>query len=86
MTNALLTRLTAAAKATRDREAAATDARELRDRLIVEAIDVGCSQQTVAGAAGVSRARVNAVLACSQPEPAPAAEPIPHDATPAAAA
>ena len=85
MSNSLLERLTAAAHTVRDREAAAADARELRDRLVVEAIDAGNSQNSVSAAAGISRARVNAVLANSQPEPAPAPEPVPRDVAPAAA-
>lgn len=86
MANALLTRLTAAADTLRDREDAATDARTQRDRLVVESIDAGNSQHSVAEAAGISRARVNAILANSQPAPAPAPEAVPRDVAPGVAA
>lgn len=40
-------------------------ARELRDGLVVQAVDEGMQQRAVAAAAGISQARVIAILAAS---------------------
>ena len=56
-------RLEAAAAAVKDAEAALADAREQRDALVVTAIDQGMSQRAVARAAGISVARVCAIVA-----------------------
>lgn len=67
MTTTVLTdmnpRLEAAAAAVKDSEEALAAAREQRDRLVVTAIDQGMSQRAVARAAGISVARVCAILA-----------------------
>ena len=55
-------RLRAAGRAVTDSREAYDAARELRDALIVQAIDEGMQQNAVARAAGVSRARVIAIL------------------------
>lgn len=61
-------RLEAASSAVRSaREALAAEV-ELRDRLVVAAIDQGMSQRAVAAAAGISVPRVCAILAGSQPD------------------
>lgn len=39
-----------------------TDALVLRDRAVVEAVDNGITQKTVADVAGLTRTRVNAIL------------------------
>jgi myo-inositol catabolism protein IolC len=59
-------RLVAAAAALADATEAATDARRLRDQLVVAAVDHGMSLRAVAAAAGVTSARVCAILAASQ--------------------
>jgi hypothetical protein len=57
-------RLAAAAVAVKEANDAAHLARQQRDQLVVEAIDVdGLSQRTVAVAAGITVARVSAILA-----------------------
>ena len=56
-------RLRAAARAVGDTREAYDAARELRDALIVQAIDEGMQQNAVARAAGVSRSRVVAIIA-----------------------
>lgn len=60
-------RLEAAAVAVRSAHEAYRAQVELRDTLVVAAIDHGMSQRQVAKAAGVSVARVCAILAGSQP-------------------
>lgn len=58
----MVTRMTAAAREVADAREAYDAALELRDALIVDAIDQGCPQTVVARAAGVSRSRVMAIL------------------------
>lgn len=58
-------RLRAAGLAVRDAHEAYDAARELRDALIVQAIDEGMQQRVVAAAAGVSKSRVIAILEAS---------------------
>lgn len=41
---------------------------ELRNDLVVAAVDHGISQRQVAAAAGVAVSRVSALLVCSQPD------------------
>lgn len=62
------TRLRAAAAAVRDTKTAYDLALEGRDELVVEAIDDGMSQMTVADAIGVKKGRISAILANSQPD------------------
>lgn len=85
-TNPLLDRLRAAAREVADTDDQARAAHERRDRLIVEAVDAGNRQRDVAAAAGISHARLIAVLAASQPQPTPAPEVLPRDVVPGAAA
>ena len=59
-------RLVAAAGAVKDAREALADATEVRDQLVVQAIDQGMTQRAVATAAGVSVPRVCAILASSQ--------------------
>lgn len=76
----LLSRLTTAAHELADANDAAKAARELRDQLVVEAVDqYGLQQRAVAAAAEISSARVIAILGASQVQPAPAPEVIPAD-------
>jgi hypothetical protein len=63
----LVPRLRAAGVAVRSAHAAHELELELRDALVVAAVDHGVSQRTVAGAAGVSLSRVCAILGASQP-------------------
>ena len=57
-------RLAAAARAVADADAALSLARQQRDQLVVQAVDVdGISQRAVARAAGVTVGRVCAILA-----------------------
>ena len=58
-------RLSAAGRAVVGAREALDVKREHRDRLIVEAVDAGMAQRAVAAAAGVSVARVSAVLLSS---------------------
>lgn len=85
-TNPLIDRLRAAARDVADADDHASAAHERRDRLIVEAVDAGNRQRDVAAAAGISHARLIAVLARSQPQPAPAPEVLPRDIAPGTAA
>lgn len=57
----------AAAAVTSAREALAAEI-EIRDRLVVAAVDGGMGQRAVARAARISIARVVAILASSQPD------------------
>lgn len=59
-------RLEAASAAVSDAAEALTDARRLRDELVVTAVDQGMSLRAVAAAAGITSARVCAILAASQ--------------------
>lgn len=61
-------RLEAAAAEVADARDALAAAMERRDALVVAAIDHGMSQRQAARAAGISVARVIAVLASSQPD------------------
>lgn len=56
------TRLEAAGREVRETKEAHSDALELRNELIVAAVDQGMAQRAVARAAGVSISRVTAVL------------------------
>jgi hypothetical protein len=60
-------RLEAAARACDDRSTALAAEHEIRNRLIVEAIDQGMTQTSVARFAHLTPARVTAILANSQP-------------------
>lgn len=59
-------RIKAAAADTRDAKEAYDLATEQRNRLIVEAVDGGMTQQAVAALAGVAKGRISAILAGSQ--------------------
>ena len=61
-------RLEAAARAVADAEQHLQHERELRDKLVVLAVDEGMHHGAVATAAGVSRTRVLAILVASQPD------------------
>ena len=61
-------RLKAAAAAVTDTRDAYHLALDQRDELVVEAVDQGISQRTVATAAGVQVGRISAILAGSQPD------------------
>lgn len=61
----MVNRLQAAGRAVADTREGYEAARELRDALIVQAVDEGMQQTAVARAAGVSRARVIAILAAT---------------------
>jgi len=64
----VLPRLTAAATAVRSSRDAYHADLELRDALVVAAIDNGLSQRAVARAAGFTGGRVAAILSQSQPD------------------
>ena len=66
MLDGMADRLRAAARAVVDSREAYDAARELRDALIVEAIDQGMQQKAVAALTGVSRSRVIAILGVSE--------------------
>lgn len=61
----MIERLRAAGRAVHDAQEAYDAARELRDALIVQAIDEGMAQHIVANASGVSRSRVIAIVAAA---------------------
>lgn len=61
-------RLTAAAADVADAHDAYRASLELRDELVVRAVDEGMSQRAVAAAAGIRVGRVSAILAGSQPQ------------------
>lgn len=77
----LLPRLEAAARSVADCDSAASDARALRDDLVVRAVDEGFRQRDVARAARVSHARVIAILSNSQPAPDPRPEAVHPEAS-----
>jgi hypothetical protein len=64
----VLPRLIAAGRAVRSAHDAHQAELELRDDLVVAAVDHGINQREVARAAGVSVARISAILANSQPD------------------
>lgn len=61
----MVDRLRRAGLAVNDAREAYDAARELRDALVIQAIDEGMQQQVVAAAAGISRSRVIAILSTS---------------------
>jgi hypothetical protein len=63
----LIVRLRAAARDVADHVDALAASRELRDRLVVEAADAGCSNRQIGAAAGITHPRVIGILANSQP-------------------
>jgi hypothetical protein len=59
----LLPRITAARKAVEDAVDALDDRRRIRDELIVQAVDAGVAQRSIAQAAGIQQPRIIAILA-----------------------
>lgn len=64
-------RLEAAGRAVLDARAALEDRTRMRDELVIEAVDAGLQQRTVAAWVGISQTRVIAILGATTAVPAP---------------
>lgn len=66
--NDLADQLRDAAAAYKQRKAAAKEAGQHLNRLVMEALNSGMSQLTVAGLIGVAKGRIHAIIVASDPE------------------